>query len=200
MKLAFIGKLGSGKSSLADYMVKNYDCSIFRCAGALKKIATEIGMMGKDRSLLQKLGYMIRSYDTYFFAKALIKEIGNSENVVVDDVRYEEEYELLKENGFIFIKLDVSEEVRCNRLSKVGIYPTREQLNHDSESHIDNLQEDYKITDNIDLTIEENISVLECILDDEKIRIVAEDCEFCVCRWTKIGCFDCLKEQRNDIK
>lgn len=170
MRIAFISKLGSGKTTLADYLIKRYGYKRFSCATSLKDIAVMIGMVGKDRTLLQKLGFAVRKYDPYFFAKNLIAEIGEEKNAVVDDVRYKEEYELLYKNGFVFIKKEVALELRLKRLAELGIYPTEEQLNHDSEIHIDDLPFDHKIEDNIDKSIVETCNDLEAILFFEKIK------------------------------
>lgn len=170
MRVAFIGKMGSGKTLLSDYMVKKYGCKKYSCARSLKDIATQIGMVGKDRSLLQKLGFAVRYYDSYFFAKNLIKDIGEEKNATIDDVRYIEEYELLKKAGFLFIKKEVKDEIRLKRLAVIGMNPTEEQFNHDSEIHIDDLPYEYKISDEIDKDIPTIYNELESILFFDKMK------------------------------
>ena len=170
MRIAFISKLGSGKTTLADYLIKKHGYKRFSCAASLKDIATMIGMVGKDRTLLQKLGFAIRKYDSYFFARNLVAAVGQEKNAVIDDVRYIEEYELLKGAGFIFVKKEVALPIRLKRLGELGIYPTEEQLNHDSEIHIDDLSFDHLISDETDKSIYSVTQELEGILFFEKIK------------------------------
>ena len=57
MKLAFIGKICSGKSFLSKQIADIYDCKIFSFASKLKEIASDLfDMQQKDRKLLQDLG------------------------------------------------------------------------------------------------------------------------------------------------
>ena len=164
MKLAFLGRMCSGKSTLAKYMVAKYGYEKYSCAGALKNIAKHIGMIGKDRTLLQNLGYAIRQHDNCFFSNIIQKEVHGKECVVVDDVRYIEEYQALKNEGFVFIKLCMFDDVRFQRMMDMGLNINKSEIYHDSENQIDMLPYDYIITATTTSTKVDDIEQLEKIL------------------------------------
>lgn len=164
MKLGFIGRMCSGKSTLAKYMVEKYGYEKYSCASALKSIAKDIGMIGKDRTLLQNLGYSIRKYNNCFFSDIIQKDVHGKEFVVVDDVRYIEEYQALKNEGFIFIKLCMFDDVRFQRMMDMGLNINKSEIYHDSENQIDMLPYDYIITATTTSTKEDDIEQLEKIL------------------------------------
>ena len=57
MKLAITGGMASGKTSIAKYLVENYNFTKFSFADDLKLYAAEIfDMKIKDRKLLQEFG------------------------------------------------------------------------------------------------------------------------------------------------
>ena len=70
----------------------------------------------------------------------------DSENIVIDDLRFPNEYSALEKAGFKFIKLNISDEFQIERLKKT--YPENynnhiSRRNDISESHVDLLNADY---------------------------------------------------------
>ena len=73
----------------------------------------------KDREMFITFGEKMREIDENVWVRSVLKDIQNNPNIkhwVVDDVRRENEYNILKENGFIFIRLNVDEHIRQLRL------------------------------------------------------------------------------------
>lgn len=69
-------------------------------------------------------------------------------NIVIDDLRFPNELEKLKSEGFYIIRLNISPQIQLERLKNK--YPDNYQnhlkgLNHNSEIHIDKLDVDYTI-------------------------------------------------------
>ena len=171
MKIALIGKMCSGKSTVAQYLRDKYNYTILSFGGPVKKYATEIfDLKHKDRQIIQDFAQKVREIDDEVWIKYLIREYKNcnSENVVVDDVRFPKEHAALINEDFIPIKIDISDDFQRERIIKT--YPENYQIHLDrtkniSESYIDKLSYRHKFTstkdlqDNIFLFIE-NIKML----------------------------------------
>lgn len=117
--VAFSGYIGSGKTSLADMMVKHLGYTKVSFADVLKEeyslikgipvedLYTE-GVKEKYRKGLQDLGSERRLEDKNYWVKALIKTIDSLDNVsiVVDDMRYSNELIFLARKNFILVRLN----------------------------------------------------------------------------------------------
>lgn len=115
--IAFIGRQGSGKSYQSQRLVKERGFKKLSFADPLRDIAFNVlgmdfeeGMKKYDelkrtelfnglnfRNILENLGASVRKYDKDFWVNALIHNISQcSEHIVIDDMRYPNEYELLR--------------------------------------------------------------------------------------------------------
>jgi hypothetical protein len=146
IKIAFIGKMCSGKSFICQYLQSlQPEFEILSFASKIKDIAIELyGMEYKDRELLQKIGSKMREIDEDVFSKYLIKESKKYNFVLVDDVRYPNELFYLKKNGFILVKLVISSQLQKERLHQ--LYGNKAEqhialLEHSSEILQDNMDD-----------------------------------------------------------
>lgn len=160
-KIAFSGKAYSGKSSYAHYLRDIYGFEVLSFATILKETVTEVfGMKEKDRDLLQKVGAALREIDSNVFVNYLERQIQSIPNnlcagLTVDDLRYPNEADMLKRNGFILVRLIVVPEVLEERASKLNVEMTEEQKSHHSECALDDYDGfNYFMTSNGPLTTE----------------------------------------------
>jgi len=112
MKIAFIGKAGSGKTTLARALVKTFKFRRLSFAKQLKRVAQAIVFWrpldkSVDRRFLQILGDGARNtiakdvWIRWFeFALRKLEEEG-IDHIVVDDCRYLNEVQFLRDNSFI---------------------------------------------------------------------------------------------------
>ena len=123
MIIAFSGKSRAGKTSAANYLVANYGFKKVSFAEELKEIAksfypfTQSELYGefKDekykeldwtpREFLIRLGHFVRFHDTNYFVKAITGLPGSS-NWVVDDLRFKNEAETLREKNATLIRIE----------------------------------------------------------------------------------------------
>ncbi|HIB77655.1 MAG TPA: hypothetical protein EYO58_08605, partial [Flavobacteriales bacterium] len=149
IRVAFCGKICSGKTTLAQHLqhfcrTRNIEVRRIAFGDYVKSIATEyFQMKEKDRTLLVQLGTSMRAIDEDVWVNCVKNTIkqSNHQHWIVDDLRYENEYNMLKELGFKIIRLDISREEQIERIR--GVYPTtyEEHLNaneHSSEQQIVN--------------------------------------------------------------
>lgn len=142
-RIAFFGPMVSGKTYCADTLVE-FDPDLWTkvaFANKLKAIAKDLygveGKDGNDRTLLQNLGQDLRKHDSDVWIKALLRtvecyeepivdewdeEVYGRSNIVLDDLRYINEANYLRQNGFLIFLVLTPEEERQQRISR--LYPT----------------------------------------------------------------------------
>lgn len=148
MKVAFCGKMASGKTTLAERLLPIYQDSIkFSFAQAVKNFARflyDIPEDYKDRVKFQKVGDGARKYiNPNVWIDAVLHQtesLGDEILCIIDDVRYENEVNHLKEAGWKVVLLDISEDLQIERLKKT--YPEDWEVHakartHESEQGID---------------------------------------------------------------
>src|SRR5690606_27039836 len=102
----------------------------------------------KPRALLQTIGTDFRNINPDVWINAMFKDIDKEredriknyepkENIVVTDCRMPNEYQALKNRGFIFIKIEVNEGIRLKRMIERGDTFTNQDLQHHTETFYD---------------------------------------------------------------
>lgn len=169
--IAVIGKMGAGKSTLADLLIEHWGYRRLSFAAKLREVAVSIwGESARnDRAKLQGLGVAVREIDEDAWVNAAMQTMQNyrrglhlvgadSDEVmrdmerpmrfVIDDCRFPNEYQVLREQGFVFVQIEADETVRIDRLQRNGKLTDVSQLNHVSETALDGYSADYKIVNN----------------------------------------------------
>lgn len=139
-KIAVSGKICSGKTSFTN-ILKEEIGNIRRVsvAAKLKWLANKLYGMSldpekKDRKLLQTLGVKLREQDPNVWVNTFLKECEKYENVMCDDVRFKNEIDTVKEDGFVTIRLDISDELQKERIT--NCYPENYKQHLDNRHHI----------------------------------------------------------------
>lgn len=149
MKIAIIGRMCAGKSYVSKNLSRRCALKQFAFADKIKEIARDLfHMENKDRKLLQQIGQSMRLIDPYVWINYLVFSIDGKDRIIVDDVRYPNEMQALRERGFTIIKLIVDKDTQINRL--MNTYPDTyvqhiDRLNHESESYVDKMDADHII-------------------------------------------------------
>lgn len=125
-RIAFAGKAGAGKTTIALKLAKKLHCPVYKFAGRLYEIVNslqrEAGVpIQKDRYALQTIGMIMRKYDPDFFVKHTLREATGA--AIIDDLRFPNEYKALKEAGFICIRLmrDTGDSDAAGHISEVAL-------------------------------------------------------------------------------
>lgn len=99
------------------------------------------------RKMLQQVGtdYMRVNVSDSIWINALQSSIAKAGEVkiIIDDVRYPNEFEMLRKEGFVMIRLNVSREVQLRRLKQLYGLIDESKLRHTSEIAIDHAPFDY---------------------------------------------------------
>ena len=116
IKVAFCGSMGSGKTHAANQLQIKTNATIMSIAKPIKEVVSRMNLKDAGRGEHIMVGTVGRADKERFGREILIALI--SRFVIVDDVRFENEAKVLKENGFTIIYLDVPWHVRFNRVLK----------------------------------------------------------------------------------
>ena len=132
MKIAICGKMCSGKSTLANTIkIMDDRYTIYSIGQGVKDIGTNLfGMKEKDRNLLIQIGTKMREIDPDVWTKYIVEKTKYETHCIIDDMRYQNEYDILRKHGFVFIQLHVSNHIQEQRIKKL--------YTKDFQKHLDN--------------------------------------------------------------
>lgn len=140
MKIAITGKMCSGKSTIAKILSESDErFKIYSFGLKVKEVAKDLfDMKEKDRTLLTTLGTKMREIDPDVWTKYIIKQTKQNTHCIVDDLRYQNEYEELNKEGFLIIQLHIDEDIQEKRIKEM--YPNNYEdhlnnRNHSSEKN-----------------------------------------------------------------
>ena len=173
MLIVFSGKRGVGKTTAARYLALNYGFTILSFATKLRQIADFIypGISGyykekpfpghdwTPREFLIGLGAFMRYWETDYWLNQVKLQVAPSKNLVIDDCRFKNEANLMKDLGGILVRIDRYESEN----------PYKGKIDDPSETELDNYDKfDYRINEVENLTIATLQRKLDYILQDTK--------------------------------
>ena len=151
IKIGLVGKAGTGKDTVAAYLMAVYGFKKFAFADRLKEIDYELfgPTEGKNRKRLQEFGQFCRTIDPDVWVKQLDKRLqGYTGNAVITDIRQKNELDYCKRNGFVIVKITCQLETRLQRMKERGDNFSFETLFHETETQLDEFPYDYWIDNN----------------------------------------------------
>lgn len=161
MKIAFVGRIRSGKNTAADYLVEKYGLKPFSFGSGIADVIQQYFPSafedGKPRKHYQVIGQSFRELNPDIWIEVLeeklkaVWEENPNTGVVITDLRQANEYKRLKELGFTIIKVKASELKRIQRMELEGDVFTSELLNHETELQAENCPFDYLLVNNTSL-------------------------------------------------
>ena len=186
-KIAITGKARSGKTELSHYAWMLYGFKEFDFSAVLKdefhRLFPHIPRDPKPRAYYQKFGQWLREIDPdiwvkmtmekvheYCFEDALNK-VNYKPKVLVNGVRQPNEYQRLKNEGFVIIRVNASDDLRIGRSKAEGDVFTEADLEHETERHIDTFEVDYEIN-NVG-TIGEMYDQFDRVMKDIGVQLVS---------------------------
>jgi dephospho-CoA kinase len=164
LKLALTGRMRSGKDSVADYLARQYGFARFAFGDGIRKVCRELfpdqmAQARKPRALLQGVGQAMRAFDPDVWINRTLNEVNDwlrvntivetvKPNVVICDLRQPNEYECLRSEGFVIIRVNASDETRIQRMIDAGDTFDDDTLTHETEQHVGSFTVDYEIDNN----------------------------------------------------
>lgn len=148
IKIAISGKMCSGKSYCARMIKEKYSsrAKVFSFAGKLKQVTHDlffdkfigsgvgsertISQMHKNRRLYVEVGQRMREIDPMVWVNHVVKDSRGCDFAVVDDLRFKNEMNALKKDGWKIVRLKITKEEQIKRLGDIYV---------NSEEHIEGL-------------------------------------------------------------
>ena len=148
MRIAILGKMGSGKTYISKLLAEKYNLEIYSFGTKVKNIAYELfNMEEKDRKLLQTIADYMKYIDKDVWVNYIIKQIQHKDNIIIDDLRFKNEVDSLKKLGFIIIGLHIDESTQQIRLREK--YPNYiehlDNKKHNSEVEYEGIDVNFRI-------------------------------------------------------
>lgn len=145
---------GSGKDSVADYLVENHGFTKFAFADSIYTIARNIyGMKVKERPLLHHIGESLREYDKLVWIKETLRRIeeSGSDRIVITDTRKLLEMAYLQEHGWHNVMVYCDPRVALKRIEeRDGNVEEELVMNSSLENQLRPLRDFMKVIDNTD--------------------------------------------------
>ena len=118
--VALAGPRGSGKSTIAQYLVDDHGFERLAFSDVLREIAMLAGSERvDDRQYLSDLGRVLRFYEPGFLIKAMEMKIEKcNEKVVIEDVRFPDELMFCKTHGIFTVYLDIKRDEQLRRIQR----------------------------------------------------------------------------------
>lgn len=161
LKVAITGKMRSGKDTLAEWFIEK-GVRKFTFASGIEEIINKYFPLaktnGKPRLHYQHIGQALRQLDNNVWVNYTLGQIdkyrymypaqARKYGVIITDLRQPNEVEALKKEGFVIIKVECDTEERVVRMKKNKDRFSPEDLEHETEKNVDNVQADYVIDNN----------------------------------------------------
>lgn len=152
--IGLFGKMASGKSLVAQYLVDKYGFIELAFATRLKELCIE--MFGidpvkkgeRDRLVLQQFAQYMRQIDPNVWVRYILNNIPEASNIVISDVRFPNEHWQLKQLQFFMVRMNMDRATQ-ERIVK-ATYPGLPLILLDdySERAVDKEQYDWIIDNN----------------------------------------------------
>lgn len=168
MKIAIYGKIRSGKTVACEHLKDRLNCEVIEFSGALQEaldIMYPQHKGTKNRELLISVGQHMRKLDEDVWTNVVKHKINNSkrENILVAGTRQQNEYQMLRKEGFKFIKITADEDIRIERCKNLNDTFDVSTMHNETEKILDSFRIDYEVVNNGN--IEEFKKSLDNVLD-----------------------------------
>ncbi|MFB6226381.1 MAG: AAA family ATPase [Candidatus Paceibacteria bacterium] len=118
LKIAVVGKIGSGKTTAAEYLQQEHDFEAIKFSGFVRDILDRMHLQ-QNRDNMVKLSTAIRdNFGPDIFSRVLINEAKDEDKVVLEGARKEEDLSEFKDReDFYLLAIEARQKTRYNRVS-----------------------------------------------------------------------------------
>lgn len=176
IKIALIGKMRSGKDTIGEWLINEYEFKKYAFADGIGEIIDkyfpEARANGKPRLHYQHIGQELRKLNPDVWVNYLMRTLEKDDyhRIIITDTRQVNEVKTLKENGFIIIKVEADEETRIKRILESGDNFNIEHFQHETEAQVDLTEADITIVNNktIEELKQEVLNIINKIIDEQE--------------------------------
>lgn len=126
-KIALSGKSGAGKTELARHLVAHL--GIQRCSpGDIYRSLSRILFQQPTKELMNRLTVALRGIDPLCVTTAALRQANPRRGVVFDSMRFKDDYNHFKAEGYLLVRIECDAIVRAQRLLARGEVKDSHQL------------------------------------------------------------------------
>ena len=167
MLLGVVGLNGSGKDTVADYLVEKYDFVHYGCGQAVRDELKKLGKNQLDRNEMIDLAKKMRKENgNEYWPKFIFEKFQDSKNLIISSIRNPSEIDFIESKKGRLIRVDAEQELRFKRISN--------RANTDAFQHGETSFDDFKEKENKELESEDpsKQQLLKCL---ERASIVIDN-------------------------
>jgi cytidylate kinase len=158
-KIALSGRSGSGKTTVAEYLVNRHGYVRCSTGAACRDVCTRL-FGDESKAMLNKVTDALKAVDPDVWLRAALSCLDKDTLVVFDSMRFASDYTFLKNQGFEMWRLEAPLAVRLVRMERRGQHVRPEDDEHRAETELDRHQFD-RFLDNSG----EDTDLLYCEID-----------------------------------
>jgi dephospho-CoA kinase len=144
--IALYGRTGSGKTTVALYLVQRHQYAHRHPGARCRSLALEL-FGTESKTVLNALSDCLRSIDANVWIRAELKrEPDDSRLIVFDGMRYQEDLAFLRSLGFSAWQVVCDSKARRDRLSRRGQVFTATDETHSAETDLEDARFDVVLT------------------------------------------------------
>jgi dephospho-CoA kinase len=151
IRIALTGRSGAGKSTVAEYLKNTYHFSICKTGIRCRSLAKEF-FNTESKTILNELTDAMRKIDpTVWLRMALNSMDISNPYIVIDSIRFVEDYTFAKVNGYYIWRINAPLQIRVRRLASRGQeYDMSNDEQHLTEKALEELPVDESIENGVD--------------------------------------------------
>lgn len=148
MKIALIGKSGTGKSEVAKCLSENFGLKVIKTGTICRKIS-QLLLGNEDKASTQLLDDALTQIDPSIFLKASMRNADIEEDFVIDALRFLSDYDFACRRDILTVRVLANDTARVARLRHRGqVFELSKDGKHRSEIELDDVSVDYEIENN----------------------------------------------------
>ena len=160
MKIAVCGRMRSGKDTFANRLVEEYGFKEFKFSLGINEIINKYFpehafSEERPRKHQQFIGQGMRQLDkdvwvnyTLSYVEEYLAEHGDNADVVISDLRQENEARILRQNGFTIVNVYAFDDIRLQRIIDAGDVFAEETFCHETEGSVDDIACNFWVSNN----------------------------------------------------
>lgn len=135
-KIALSGRSGSGKTTIAEYLVSKHGYARCSTGAACRELCKKL-FGDESKAILNKVTDALKTIAEDVWLRAALSSIGEDKPVVFDSMRFATDYAFLQNHRFEMWRVEAPLSIRLVRMKRRGQLVRPEDDEHRAETELD---------------------------------------------------------------